>query len=660
MPDLSFRDEVLGRCTTRHRLQDRVIYWKARVERDMATLSTEHERREYYAAMDTEFCRRNFYYFLTRHWMTFWPDGPKLGMAVEQRYPASRMAFVLANLVVACICSVIDICKGRQIPMASHFFCAYFCWDAMFHPGRMILFHSKSLFHVGANAKGNPETLLGRVQFGYQRLPRYLQAVAPAEFELNGQRPQAIFYHKGIVADAPLTSTIMGVPDSYQADSATSFSPSAIFDDERGHQKNAKGFFETAVPAMMGRLFVRVGTPNSAEFPDALQDMRNQIAATEDADGNPETEWEELMPYSDSFSGSFLDQIMNNQTNYEIGFRFFARRRRNGIVNAKIHFRARPPYGKEFRQKEVNKIADPVRRSEEHDCEMFAVDVKHRMWRLSEFGSRHYEYDSTQSGEFARIIRAWDFGKRSAVVFFQKVKMGPTSTSYQLRVLGEVCSNGPLVREVAKLVHDRMVQWFPEYDPRITPCVDYPDVAGRQSNRQTGQTDIQVTTDEMRKHEPLFYAVSRRIGVDEGIDELALKIQEVLGFEPRDEATPGDPVPIPGFVVSAQRAPVTHRALSGALRQDEKGRISKSKENKEWEHVGDVNRYVAAREIRKLDIVRDGLAPARTGQAKPGLTVEERRARVDTWMENDLEREIARQREQSMMTPTAERFHEEV
>jgi len=633
LPDTSFRHEVLGNLVDRDRFQRRVKWFKARVKKDMDSLHSEHERREYYAALDAEFCRRSFYYFLVRHWRTFFPDGPKRGKGVEELFPPGREPWVFATLLHVCGDSVIDVCKGRQVPMKSHETSAYACWECMFRPGRMWLFHSKSLFHVGANAKGNPETLLGRVQFGYQRLPRYLQAVAPADFDFNAQRPQAIFYHKGIVADAPLTSTIMGVPDSYQADSATSFSPSAIFDDERGHQKNAKGFFETAVPAMMGRLFVRVGTPNSAEFPDALQDMRNQIAATEDADGNPETDWEELMPYSDSYQGSVLADIMQDRNDHEIGFRFLARRRRNGIVTCKIHFRARPGYGKAFRENEVNKIADPVRRAEEHDCEMYAIDIKSRVWKLSEFGSRHYEYDPKQVGEYARIIRGWDFGKRSAVGFWQKVKMGPMPNSYQMRCLGEVVTNGPLVHEVVKLVHERMVQWFPDYDPARLPCIDYPDVAGRQGNRQTGKTDIQVVTEEMTKKrgpnhvawEPSFHGISRKIGVDEGINELAQKTQEILGYEEVKEGATGDPMPIVGLVVSPMRAPVTHRALSGALRQDAKGRISKSKENKEFEHVGDESRYIFAREVRVSDIVHDGIyLPAPTAGG-PALGAEAKR-----------------------------------
>jgi hypothetical protein len=75
------------------------------------------------------------------------------------------------------------------------------------------------------------------------------------------------------------------------------------------------------------------------------------------------------------------------------------------------------------------------------------------------------------------------------------------------------------------------------------------------------------------------------------------------------------------------RAPVTHRALSGALRQDEKGRISKSKENKEFEHVGDESRYVFAREVRTSDIVRDCMAPA-PPTAVPALGAEAKRQEI--------------------------------
>jgi len=633
LPERSFKDEILGNCVSRIQFQQRVRAFKVRVKRDLDSLPSEHAKREYYAALDIELCRRNFYYFLTRHWRTLWTEGVKYGKEIECLYPASRMAWVLATLVHVCNDSVIDICKGRQVPMVSHFMCAYFCWRSLFFPGRMDVFHSKSLFHVGQNGHGNAETLLGRVEFGYKRLPRYLQAVAPAEFHLNSARPQAIFYHQGMIAEAPLQSIIMGVPDTFQGDAITSFSPSGEFDDERGHQKNAKGHFETAIPAMMGRLFVRVGTPNSDDFPDALQDMRNQIAATEDVEGNPETDWEELMPYSDSYQGSVLADIMQDRNDHEIGFRFLARRRRNGIVTCKIHFRARPGYGKAFRENEVNKIADPVRRAEEHDCEMYAIDIKSRVWKLSEFGSRHYEYDPKQVGEYARIIRGWDFGKRSAVGFWQKVKMGPMPNSYQMRCLGEVVTNGPLVHEVVKLVHERMVQWFPDYDPARLPCIDYPDVAGRQGNRQTGKTDIQVITEEMTKKrgpnrvawEPSFHGISRKIGVDEGINELAQKTQEILGYEEVKEGATGDPMPIVGLVVSPMRAPVTHRALSGALRQDAKGRISKSKENKEFEHVGDESRYIFAREVRVSDIVHDGIyLPAPTAGG-PALGAEAKR-----------------------------------
>ncbi len=627
----------------------------------MDGLPNEQAKREYYAKLDTEFCKRNFYYFLVRHWMTVWTEGPEHGSSMEARFPASRMAWVMSLILHVCRHDTIDMVKVRQAPMMSHLMSGHFFWRGMFTPGRMDLFHSKSLIHVGQGGHGNAQTLMGRCEVAYRRLPKYLQSYAPVEFNLNSQRPQITFLHRSSIAsDVDLTSKIMGVPDTYQADQTTSWSPSGELDDERGQQKDPKGHYETASPAMRDRLFMRVGTCDSEHFPEALQDMRNYIGATEDADGQPETDWEELMPYSDSYQGNFLQQIMDDRTDHELGFRFMGRRRRNGYVTLKVHFRARPGFGKTYRKTVVNRIQDPVRRAEEHDCEMYAIHAEHRLWRLSEFGSRHYEYDLNQSGELRRIIRAWDFGKRSAVVFFQKVKMGPLPNSYQLRILGEVCTNGPLVRDVAKMVHAKMCEWFPDYDPALTPCVDYPDVAGRQSNRQTGQTDIQVVTDEMKKHEPLFYAQSRKVGVDEGIDELALKTQEILGYEPVAEGEHGDPKPIPGLVVSPLRAPVTHRALSGALRQDEKGRISKSKENKEYEHVADCSRYAAAREIRKSDVVREGTAQPVDAKPKVELDRKARRAKIGQWMERTLDEEIQRQRNAGMEVIARDRYHEEI
>ena len=650
----SFRQEILGNLCSRDELAVRIRWLKDRVRKDMAILKNEHERREYYAALDTEFCRRSFYYFLTRHWMTVWTEGPEHGADLEALYPASRMAWLMSLILHVCRHDTIDIVKSRQAPMMSHLMAAHFFWRSLFHPGRMDLFHSKSLIHVGQGGHGNSQTLMGRCEVGYHRLPRYLQSVAPVEFSLNSQRPQITFLHRSRIGDdIDLTSKIMGVPDTFQADQTTSWSPSGELDDERGHQKDPKGHYETASPAMQDRLFVRVGTCDSEHFPEALQDMRSYIGGTEDADGNPETDWEELMPYNDSYQGGFLKQIYEDVTDHELGFRFLGRRRRNGYVTLKIHFRARAGFGKTYRREVVNRIQDPVRRAEEHDCEMYAINAEHRMWRLSEYGSRHYEYDSKQTGEFARIIRILDYGKRSAAQFWQKVKMGPLPGSYQLRCLGEVCTNGPLVREVCKMVHERMVQWFPDYDYRVNPCLDNPDVAGRQSNRQTGQTDIQVTIDEMKKYEPLFHVQARRIGTDEGVDEIYLKCQEILGYDENGH-------PIPGLVVSPMRAPVTHRALQGALRQDGKGRISKSKENAEYEHVGDDIRMLGAQFVRRSDIVRDGMVVSTTAApAKVAPTLAEKQERVSEWMDRSIDEAFEKMRS-APVEVTRERFYDEV
>jgi hypothetical protein len=152
-----------------------------------------------------------------------------------------------------------------------------------------------------------------------------------------------------------------------------------------------------------------------------------------------------------------------------------------------LHFRAWGGDHKEHRQKVVNKIVDPVARAEEHDCELYASDLKTRLWQLPRDGSgaRHFEYDAKQEGRYRILVRAWDHGNNAAVTIHQMVKFGPMPWSFQLRLLGEVVTQGLLVHEVAERVHQRMLDWFPMYDPAAIPCLDYPDVAGKQGNRQT-------------------------------------------------------------------------------------------------------------------------------------------------------------------------------
>ena len=261
-------------------------------------------------------------------------------------------------------------------------------------------------------------------------------------------------------------------------------------------------------------------------------------------------------------------------------------------------------FGKHYRETAIAQILDPVRRAEEYDADLMVIDAKNRLWKLHEKGARHYEYDPGQEGEFRRIYRPWDFGKRSAVQFWQMVKMGPTPTSCQLRCLGEICTYGALVHEVANEVHVRMTTWFAEGGGHNIPCIDYPDVAGRQSNRQTGKTDMLVISEFMRKWEPGFYADSRRVGVREGISVGARKMKEILGYDAEGRA-------VVGLVVSPLRAPTTLEALQGRLRQSKEGEIEKSKANKQWEHVGDTSRYVFARIIRPEDIVTGHVSTTR-------------------------------------------------
>lgn len=305
---------------------------------EVKALPSKQDQRLYLAELDRQFVRRNFYYFLTRHVKTFYPDALKKGGDVATRFPRSRMAWLYATILQFYPNSVITLNKVRQAPMATHESCAYFLWKAMTQPGRMILFHSIDKDRAGwGSTKGNPECLLGRVKWAYQALPPHIKSMIKFEEDHNPARPQAIFWHYKQGWEAPIPSYIRPVPDANSASVINQFSPSDIFDDEIGHQSNPESFWNAAIPAMGGRQFVRVGTADSQNHPDAHAHMVRECL-TGDGDEPP---FVELMPYSDSFSGKFLEQIASDATDYELGWRFLGRIRNNGIVNLQIHFRAR-------------------------------------------------------------------------------------------------------------------------------------------------------------------------------------------------------------------------------------------------------------------------------------------------------------------------------
>jgi len=77
---------------------------------------------------------------------------------------------------------VLFVAKSSQ-QMATWLFVALHLWDAMYHPGKFVLFQSskesKSGFSGGDSKeqqiKGNPLTLLGRADIIYNKLPKFLQ-----------------------------------------------------------------------------------------------------------------------------------------------------------------------------------------------------------------------------------------------------------------------------------------------------------------------------------------------------------------------------------------------------------------------------------------------------------------------------------------------------
>ena len=185
----------------------------------------------------------------------------------------------------------------------------------------------------------------------------------------------------------------------------------------------------------------------------------------------------------------------------------------------------------------------------------------------------------------------------------------------------------------------------------VMPCIDYPDVAGVQSSHQTGKTDIDIITEVMSRYEPGFHGLRRKILVNEGIVETAMKIQEILGYDDQNR-------PVRGLVVSPQRAPTAHRGLFGEVRQDDKGFIKKP--NHPWEEVGDTQRYFAAREIDRAHILTMALTPGGPVVTDGKLTPEQRKTKVNEWLtENALNREIARQRAEAEQEPAGELVYDE-
>jgi hypothetical protein len=648
---MSFRDEFVAALRTRDDALNRAHNLSYQVTADIKTLTTESEKRQYIAVLDREFCRRSAYYFMVNFWSTFDPKARQRGNLEDSiRMPRSRLLWLLCwmfqNLPHG---TVWNILKSRQKPMFSHTMAGLYTWKCMTQPMRYVIFHSTGIDKSGYGGSAyNPETLLGRVKWGYSHLPPHILALNPvhADFDMAKDRPKAVFYHRPSGTSAEfIPSIIEAHPDTMP----NTLSPSDAFNDEVGHQRDPYMFYRAIIPT--GATVVSVGTPDSEKHPEGIQWFLDNIEP-QGSEDEPEPEEEELMPYSDSFSGSFLKSIMADGTDYEIGFRFLARRLNNGNITSRIHFRSAVGGGKTYRATEVNKIISKRQRAEEHDCELHSRDSKTRLWRLPDDGSglRHFEYDPSQTGEFHLITRPWDFGNYSGVLFIQKVKMGPTPNSYQMRILGEVVTDGPLVHEVAEEVHQRMEQWFPAYG-KGTSCRDYPDVAGKQGNRQTGKTDEKVITERMQKYEPGFSApYMRRIGVKEGIVEVALKLNEILGYDEKGE-------PIRGLVVSPTRAPLTVRALQGELKQKDDGSIKKP--NHPWEEVGDCLRYVGANDIDRADIVQVGsVLPGQAAQLAE-LTDEERKQKVNEWTMRELEGEMIRRRELAMVEVTSDSYYEE-
>lgn len=116
------------------------------------------------------------YYWLTNFVRTHDPD------SINPDRPFPDLPFIKALVKIWLTERVLFVAKSSQ-QMATWLFVSLHLWDAMYHPGRFVLFQSskesKSGFSGGDSKeeqiRGNPLTLLGRADIIYNKLPPFLQ-----------------------------------------------------------------------------------------------------------------------------------------------------------------------------------------------------------------------------------------------------------------------------------------------------------------------------------------------------------------------------------------------------------------------------------------------------------------------------------------------------
>lgn len=592
---MSFAQELKSRIMPREAVPSFEKRLLSKVRADLSTLSSERERLIYIAELEYYMCKHNLFYFLTNYCKTL--NTQMIGVddaKMISYFPKYRFLYWLCRIFQE-YNGIIAIAKSRQL-MVSWWACGAFLWDAAFHSGKTILFHSSDAYKVGYGGTEDAtveQCLLGRVEFMYNHLPPFLQSRIPVTFNKGSERPTMTFYHRAPDGGKPILSRIIGIPDANPR-ALNMFTPTGILNDEISLQRDPETFHQASVP-IINRNTKRIDIGTATEMRGCEKSrmfLRSLIyGAEEDTEEPP---FEELMPYSDSYQGEPLRKILNNEADHILADRMLVRRRKNRIITILLYFTAHPEKGKRFEKEQREVMQSEARHRQEHWIDFDVVEESRTLWQIQHESSiRVIEYDPNQPPPYDTLYISVDFGAHAAALFWQVCKV-EGCIGVQVRCLGEVDVAGrdALTANLARIIWHRKNMWFGN-----PPIRCFPDVAGMQSNRQTGKTDIQVFTDVIRQEfDPTFSTFQRRIDRKDGINEFADKLSEIIGYDK-------DGNPIPGFVINPARCPRFLRVLRGALRQAPDGTIMKIKSNYAYEHLADCARYFAANVIRRRELI---------------------------------------------------------
>ena len=177
-------------------------------------------------------------------------DNPVKPFPVDRPHIRPLVQLWLDNPLIALV-------KSRQMVM-TWLFCCLYLWEAMFHPGRLVMLQSKREEDaIGDETAG--DGLMGRVKFVLNHIPRVGIVVPVYRARANRLEFPAI------------NSTIWAIPQG--ADIIRQRTASGILSDECGFQDEFANAYTAAIPCIRGGgRFTALSTANPGFFQHLIQD----------------------------------------------------------------------------------------------------------------------------------------------------------------------------------------------------------------------------------------------------------------------------------------------------------------------------------------------------------------------------------------------------